>query len=560
MTDRKLDLDVVNLRGRRAVHRWERTSIGDVFERLTWSRPDKDAIVGSPGAYSDESFARLTYRQADQLANRVANALLDIGLPPATRVMLLCGNSVEALVTKVGVAKAGMVAMPVNPALSPEVLAYLIQKVGPRVAFVDAEFLPRFRSVIDEADLEIAAVIPIGETGPPDLASFAARLDGVPDTEPDVVIHGDDIWQLLMTSGTTSMPKAVMISHNASYFAGLSWMPALTRGLRMEHDLRVDAFLPVIYHIGDQLFPLSAWLAGGTLVLGRKPDVAANAAALEQEAITTHFGGSPQMVEAMAGELERTSRRLSSLGVVIYSWGAIPPSVYERMRKCSRDDLILVGALAQTESIVGTRFSPTAWPEVYDRTSPEHNYVGLPHPLLASDIVDTADRSVLDRPGTPGEAVYRSPAVTAGYYRDAEATEAAFRNGWFHSGDTCTVDEQGLRIMVDRSKDIVKSGAENVSSLRVEATLQTHPAVARAAVVGLPHQRWGEAVTAVVILHPETSATEAELIEHCRSRLAGFETPKAIIYVDELPQTVGGKVLKYKLRQEHARFFVARER
>lgn len=555
MTDTELTFDVVNLRGRRAVNRWERVSVGDIFERLVWSRPDKDAIIGFPGAYSDEEFSRLTYRQADRLANRVANALLGRDLPPASRVLLLCDNSVEALVTKIGIAKAGMVAMPVNPALAPEVLAYLIDRIGPRVVIVDSEHLARFRSVISAADLEIAAVIPVGEPCPAEDPSFGAFLDAAASAEPAVTIHGDDIWQLLCTSGTTSMPKAVMISHSASYFAGLSWMPSLTRGIRMEHDLRVDAFLPVIYHIGDQLFPLSAWLSGGTLVLGRRSNFADMAAAAESENITTHFGGSPQMVEAFADEMERTDRHLPQMGVVIYSWGAIDPAVYERLRKRSRADLILVGALAQTESIVGMRFSPTAWPEVYQRTAPEHNYVGLPHPLLASDIVDESHVSVLDRPGTPGEAVYRSPAVTAGYYRDAEATADAFRNGWFHSGDTCAVDEQGLRIMLDRSKDIVKTGAENVSSLRVEATLQIHPAVQRAAVIGLPHKRWGEAVTAVVILRPDAVATETDLIKHCRDRLAGFETPKAIIFVDELPQTVGGKVLKFKLREHYTNFF-----
>jgi acyl-CoA synthetase (AMP-forming)/AMP-acid ligase II len=151
----------------------------------------------------------------------------------------------------------------------------------------------------------------------------------------------------------------------------------------------------------------------------------------------------------------------------------------------------------------------------------------------------------------PGEAVYRSPAITAGYYQDEQATEHAFRHGWFHSGDSCVYDEQGLRIMIDRYKDIVKSGGENVSSIRVEAVLHEHPGVAKAAVVGLPHDRWGEAVTALVITDRSHPAAERELLDFCRERLAGFETPKSVIFVDQLPETVGGKVLKYKLRQEY---------
>jgi acyl-CoA synthetase (AMP-forming)/AMP-acid ligase II len=152
--------------------------------------------------------------------------------------------------------------------------------------------------------------------------------------------------------------------------------------------------------------------------------------------------------------------------------------------------------------------------------------------------------------------VYRSPAVTAGYYRDRPATEHAFRHGWFHSGDSCVYDADGLRIMVDRYKDIVKTGGENVSSLRVEAVLHQHPAVRKAAVIGLPHDRWGEAVTAVVIPAPARGAgpadLAAELIAFCRDRLAGFETPKGVLFVDALPETVGGKVLKYQLRAQFA--------
>ncbi len=141
------------------------------------------------------------------------------------------------------------------------------------------------------------------------------------------------------------------------------------------------------------------------------------------------------------------------------------------------------------------------------------------------------------------------PAVTSGYFRDEAATSDAFRGGWFHSGDMCMYDEEGLRIMVDRYKDVVKSGGENVSSLRVESVLVQHPAVSRAAVIGLPDEHWGEAVTAVIIAQPGESVDEAALIAFCRARLAGFETPKRVVVVNELPVTVGGKVLKYRLRE-----------
>ena len=152
------------------------------------------------------------------------------------------------------------------------------------------------------------------------------------------------------------------------------------------------------------------------------------------------------------------------------------------------------------------------------------------------------------RAGRAGEAVYRSPAMMSGYYRDEPATREAFRYGWFHSGDSCAYDADGLRIMLDRYKDIIKTGGENVSSLRVEAVLAQHPDVAKSAVIGLPHDRWGEAVTAVVIRRAGRRRREAELIRFCRQRLAGYEAPKDVMFIDALPETVGGKVLKYKLR------------
>jgi acyl-CoA synthetase (AMP-forming)/AMP-acid ligase II len=145
--------------------------------------------------------------------------------------------------------------------------------------------------------------------------------------------------------------------------------------------------------------------------------------------------------------------------------------------------------------------------------------------------------------------------VTAGYYKDEEATRTAFRGGWFHSGDVCTYDENGLRIMVDRSKDIIKSGGENVSTLRVESVLVQHSSVAKAAVVGLPHDRWGEAVTAFVIAAEDQEPDPDELIAFSRTKLAGFESPKQIVVVADLPVTVGGKVLKYKLREEYHTFY-----
>lgn len=448
-----------------------------------------------------------------------------------------------------------MVAMPLNPNLAADVLEHLIGMAAPKGAVVDAECWGRAEEVFSRTGLPVLATITIGGAPVAGSVSFGDFLAGASTTEPDVEIHGDDIWQLLFTSGTTSMPKGVMLSHHASHYAAMGFALSLTRGVRLECDLVVATFLPIVYHVGDQPFTFSAFLSGGTLLIGRRPDPVQIAAAVETHRVTALWGGSPQLVTALTSHIEATRPDVSSLRVLVYGWGAIPPATLAALERYAGEGFTLTGIFGQTETIACHRFWPAKWPEVYERTAPAVNYVGIPSPTLASDVVDENGASVCGKPGTPGEAVYRSPTVAAGYYLNQEASDEAFRGGWFHSGDSCMVDEDGLRIMVDRFKDIVKSGGENVSSIRVEAVLYSHPAVARVAVVGLPHDRWGEAVTAIVVLKPDAAATADELIAHCRERLAGFETPKGVVFTDTLPDTVGGKVLKYKLREAHAAFY-----
>ncbi len=550
-------IDVENLYERRADNRWDRTCVGDVLERLTYSRPDAVAITGWAGAYGDSQFERLTYRQAAEHVDRVANGLRAAGLVRGDRVLLVCENSVEAYLTKLGAARIGLVSVPLNPALAPDVMTQLIELAQPRFAVVDAELWPGAQPAFAASGLRPDVTVSIGGGPVAGSLSFSDFVAAAPATAPEATVHGDDIWEILFTSGTTAVPKGVMLSHHYAHYGAYSFALSLTRGIRAEADLVQVAFLPVIYHVADQCLSLSAFLAGGRLVIGRRAIPAEMAAAVQRESGTSVWAGSPQLVKAFAAELARLlgPGERSALRVVVYGWGAVEAGVRASLQASCGDDLSLMGIFGQTEAISCHRFWPDAEEEKYRAAGTSLNYVGRPNPLLASTVMDVDGTSLLNAPGVPGEAVYRSPAVTAGYYRDRPATEDAFRYGWFHSGDTCVVDEDGLRIMVDRYKDIIKSGGENVSSIRVEALLHEHPQVAKAAVVGLRHDRWGEAVTAVVVRAPGATVTELELVEWCRQRLAGFETPKAVLFADALPETVGGKVLKYRLRRSLAELY-----
>ncbi|MDN5939081.1 MAG: AMP-binding protein [Salinisphaera sp.] len=547
-------MDVETLLGRRNTDRWNRVAVGDMLERCAGSEPHKIALVATPEAVADGRYARVTYAQANDIATRVANGLLAQGLARGDRVAMLVENSVEAYLAKMGIAKAGLVAAPINTMLAPDVVRYALEHVGARVAIVDSGLWDSGGEGFRAAGVTPLVAIGGREEALPDGAAGFADFIAAQDTaEPEVQIHGDDIWQILMTSGTTSMPKAVMISHTYSYFAAYGFAVSASRGVAVESDLCMFSFLPVVYHIGDHAYLLSTFLVGGTIVLGRGFDARAAGETVTREKVTTLWAGSPQFLTAIAAAAEASGGAvdLSSLEVIIYGWAALSPALVAQVRQLCGGRVEFVGIFGQTEAIACHRFWPNRWPELHGRTAPGTNYVGTPAPNLATILLDESGALIPpENTGADGEAVYRSPAMMSGYYRDADATRAAFEHGWFHSGDLCRYGEGGLRIMVDRYKDVVKSGGENVSSIRVESVLHEHPAVARAAVVGVPDERWGEAVTAVVIPAAEKTPEEAELIAFCRERLAGYETPKKIVFVDELPTTVGSKILKYRLREQ----------
>lgn len=542
--------DVTSLRGRRATARWNRTSVGDIFERISWSTPDKEAIVGCEGAFGTPEFERVTFRQADMYANQIGNSFLSAGLTGGDRVVLACENSVEALLAMFGSAKAGLVVVPMNPGLAPDVLAAMIENVQPRFAIVDAHVWDKISPILDGAAVSARAVIPVGGPSPADVPTFADWIAPAPTSEPDVEIHGDDIWELVHTSGTTAMPKASMNTHIATSFAGYDYALSYTRGLAIEQQIRMISVLPVIHHVTHNESIIPALIAGGTAILGRKVDPVALATGITRERATACWVGSPRFLEALVetASSDPDTYDLSSLTTMMFAWNTISEELHERLKSLCAPGFALWETLGQTESVVSSRFWLDEWQDKVKVG--QHNYVGRPSPLQSATIVDAEGMDLRGQVGVQGEVVYRSPSLTTGYYRNPEATEEAFRGGWFHSGDCCVLDEDGLFIMVDRFKDIVKTGGENVSSLRVEAVLMQHPDVVQAAVIGVPDDRWGESVTAVVVARPGSRPDAAEVTAFARARLAGFETPKSIHFVDSLPQTLTGKILKHRLREK----------
>ncbi len=364
-----MTLDVTSLYDRRADNRWERVAVGDLVERNTWSAPDKVAIVGWEGAYSADRFSRLTYRQVDELANQVAHGLLTAGLTRGDRVVMIVENSVDAYVFRIGVAKAGMVATCLNPALAPDVVEYLLGQYAPKATVVDAALWEKVQAPFAALGLTPDVTIEIGGGPVGSSVGFADFVAGRPDTEPDVTIHGDDIFEIQSTSGTTAMPKGVMLSHTSATMAAHGFALTLTRGVPIENDVVLVAFLPMMYHIANQIFGLSVFAVGGTLVLGRTFDPSAIADALEQEKATALWGGAPAMYGALLAANRERARDLSALRIGVFGWAALHPDVVAGLREFA-PHLAPVGIFGQTEAIACHRFWVDAHEELWRATSP----------------------------------------------------------------------------------------------------------------------------------------------------------------------------------------------
>jgi len=347
-------------------------------------------------------------------------------------------------------------------------------------------------------------------------------------------VAGDDVHRLMYTSGTTGRPKGVMITH-----ANLAWknLAHLVEFGFTSADLGLAC--GPLYHVGAlDLTTTTLIAAGATVILHRAFDAGAVVDELERSRVTTVWLA-PAMVNAIMALPDVEQRALSSVRVIINGGEKMPIPLIERIQR-TFPSAWFADAYGLTETVSGDTF--------LDRDSivTKLGSVGRPCLHLELDIWDDQGRSA--PAGERGEIVMRGPKVFAGYWRDQGATAAAFAGGWFHTGDVGVRDDDGYLFIVDRLKDMILSGGENVAGSEVERVLYEHGAVLETAVVGRPDDRWGEVPVAFVVLRPDTTATADELIDHCRGQLARFKVPKAVTFLDALPRNPSGKVLKRELR------------
>jgi fatty-acyl-CoA synthase len=479
---------------------------------------------------------RITTAQFADRVDALAAGLRDLGVGQGDVVALLLHNHIELLEILFACSRLGAVFLPLNYRLATEEWHYILDNADATVVITEAEFAERIGALAPELNALREKVL-LGDTAPAGWHAFEAVVqrgaDG-PDLAP-VTAGPDTLARLMYTSGTTSRPKGVRLTH-----ANVAWKDlALIVELGLTAADTVLACGP-LYHVGALDLPgISAFHVGGRLVVLPAFDPVEVLAAIERERVSIVWLA-PAMMNAVLQVPDLAQRDLSSVRLIIGGGEKMPEPVVRRILDAF-SGVWFADAYGLTETVSGDTFLDR------EHALSKIGSVGRPVAHVALRIVDEQGDEV--PAGTLGEVTLRGPKVFDGYWRDDAATARAIRDGWFHTGDIGRVDDEGFLYIEDRLKDMIISGGENIATPEVERVLYEHPAVLEAAVVAMPHERWGEVPRAVVVLRPGEVADAAAIQEFCRARLAKFKVPVRVDFVDALPRTPSGKVLKRELRR-----------
>ncbi|MFC6284538.1 MULTISPECIES: class I adenylate-forming enzyme family protein [Polaromonas] len=515
--------------------RIRRVALGDLVYRTArkWGR--RTAIV--------DGDQRMSYTELDAQSSQFAHYLLQL-VGSGCQVGMLCANSADMVVATHGIHKSGNVWVPVNFKLDVDAIGYILRHAEVACLVVDEAIRaqPGMAQLLDA--LALPVIVTMAGSGHQGGITLGAALQGQPTSLPECDIDGMQPALIMYTSGTTGNPKGVVHTHASVHCAAVGNVA----DFGYTHMDVLTGLLP-LFHCAQHVLATSACAAGACIVLSRA-FVPAEVARIATQERVTMFVGLPMMYAALLADKGFASPDYSAMRLCIYAMAPMPrPLIAQIAQKMTSNILLATG---QTEIYPATMsFSPI------DNPQREANYWGLSASVCETAIMD--DEGRLLPAGQVGEIVHRGPNVMLGYFKDPQATQAAQKFGWHHTGDLGMVDEGGQMLFLDRKKDMIKTGGENVASVKVEAAILAHPDVAGAAVLGLPHPHWSEAVSAFVVRKPGATCDEAIIIEHCRALLGGFEVPKAVRFVEVLPSTATGKVQKNVLRKEYAAYWLAEE-
>ncbi len=508
---------------------------------------DKPAVVHGPTTW--------TYRQLQAEVERRARMLRAAGVRPGDRVAYLMPNVPEMLAAHFAVPLAGAVLVAINTRLSPDEVRYILDHSGARVLVVDAEYATTVAPIADSLETVETIAVSRDPLGP----ERVAQIPGARDLEDllAAVAHESDelVWAVAderamlainYTSGTTGRPKGVMYSHRGAY------LNALGEALHCEHNASsVYLWTLPMFHCNGWCTAWSLVAVGGTQICLREVRGPAVWELIDQHRVT-HLNGAPTVVTTImnAEQAHRLDRN-----IVVASGGAPPSPTTLAEMEAMGFTIVHVYGLTETYGPYVTCQWQDGWSglEPHERARMQARQgVGMIQAERARVVEpDLRDGQLVDVPSdgqTMGEIVMRGNNVMLGYYRDADATAAAFAGGWFHSGDLGVKHRDGYIELRDRAKDIIISGGENISTVEVEYAVASHPAVLEVAVVGVPDAKWGERPKAFVVARAGHTVTEAEILDHVRDRIARYKAPREVELVDQLPKTSTGKVQKFTLR------------
>ena len=500
-------------------------TVSDFLARAEIVYGDRIAVVDEPDQPA-ESWGEITYRRMAELARAQAAGLDRLGVGAGERVAIVSHNAARLLTAFFGVSGYGRVLVPVNFRLSTDEVAYIVEHSGASVLLVDPE--------VDEALKDVTAKhrFVLGAASDAELYDF----DKAPVIHP---VEENDTATINYTSGTTARPKGVQLTHRNL------WLNAVLMGLHYGVSDR-DVYLHTLpmFHANGWGMPYAVTGLGAQHIVLRKVDGAEILRRVERHGVTVLCGAPTVVAMVLAAAKEWQGEIPGRDRVRIVVAGAPPPStVIQQVEEVLGWQFNQLYGLTETAPIVTVNRPRAEWDDLTPLERAD-KLVRAGAPSLGTTMV--TDES--------GEVLVRSNVVLEGYWRQPEATADALDGGWFHTGDGGTITDDGYLTISDRKKDVIITGGENVSSIEVEDTLYKHPAVAEAAVIGVPDEKWGETIKALIVLKEGAAAeatTGSELIAHCKGLMAGFKAPTSVEFRETLPRTATGKLQKFKLREPY---------
>ena len=510
-------------------------NVGHLLTKTSRTYPERPSII-----YGSESF---TYREVNERVNRLANTLKELGLKKGDRLAIVQRNCYQILETIFACFKAGIVVVPINARLHPKEIAYIVEDSGARALVYSEEFIEAIRSIREELG-EVEFFICLSKA--PDSLEYEKLILSGNSEEAEVDVNSEDLAWIFYTSGTTGKPKGAMWTHKTilrmimNYYAdvypltpedivlhvaplthgsGCYALPVFGKGA-LNLILKMEKFNPeLIFKVIEENRVTNIAFLTPTMI-----NMLINSPYIDRYDLSSLrcivYGGSPMYVE----DLKRAIRKLGKVFVQIYGQGEAPMTIsYLR-----REEHIVDGTEKEMARLMSA---------------------GIPRTDVEVKIFDENDRELSS--GQIGEIVVRGDVVMKGYWNKPEETAETLRGGWLHTGDLGMMDENGYLYIMDRKKDMIISGGMNIYPREIEEVILRHPAVYEVAVIGVPDPLWGESVKAIVVLREGAKVTEEEIINFCKEHMASFKKPKSVEFVESLPKSAYGKILKKELRDKY---------